>query len=240
MPRTTLGEFVRPTTIDEVIGQKSAKRQVQSAIDSDERRCLLFFGPPGTGKTTFARIVARDLQGRDFPSDCDPDVMEINAADLTGVDSIRVLLERTVCYPFPPNKYRVIILDEAQQLSSSAQNMLLKPFEDRNSVNVWIVCTTDRGKLIQPLQDRCTIIRLRPLSADERLQLINRANQGLFPPDENIEGESLQTFIDEVQNKELDIPRNIVKALQAWHEGLPANEAVELALPSLIAKKSPR
>jgi len=230
MTPTTLDECVRPTTIDEVIGQSSAKKLVQSVINSGERRCLLFFGPPGTGKTTLARIVGRGLQGPDFPADGEPDVLEINAADFAAADGIRDLVRNTQSVPFQ-GKYRVIILDEAHQLSITAQNVLLKPFEERNSINVWIICTTDPEKLIPALRTRCTTIKLEPLSPKERVELIKIANGVLFPPDVNSEGESLEKFIEEVQNQELSLPRDIMKAMQTWHDGLSAREAVELRLP---------
>src|SRR5262249_14289847 len=100
-----------------------------------------------------------------------------------------------------------------------------------------IICTTDPEKLIPALKTRCTKVKLDPLSPDERVQLINRGNGVLFPPNENSEGESLRTFIEEVQNQELSLPRDIMKAMQTWHDGLSAREAVELALPSLGAKR---
>lgn len=167
---------LRPRRLSEVIGQDSLIKVIRSQIATARwPGAWMFAGPTGCGKTTLARIIAGSFQCEHtsfgahsdylrFGEICDSclafqdkgqfAIHEINASEAAGVDAMRDLLGLVPTLPFPPTKRRVIILDEAQRLTTASQNLLLKPFEDPNNV-VWIICTTEPTKIISPLRGRC-------------------------------------------------------------------------------------
>src|SRR5580693_2263010 len=83
---------MRPTTFSEFIGEQQAVAALQKKLASgDVPRAIMLIGPFGTGKTTLAKIISRAVQGWDFPADAQPQIQEVNAANMTGVDDMREL-----------------------------------------------------------------------------------------------------------------------------------------------------
>lgn len=108
----------------------------------------LFCGGRGTGKTTVARIFARDIG-------CNPeDIIEIDAASNRGIDEIRELREAVRTSPFS-SPYKVYIIDEAHMLTKEAANALLKTLEEPPSHVIFILATTDPEKLPATIVSRC-------------------------------------------------------------------------------------
>ena len=192
MPERSLAIELRPQTLKELVGQEAVHRQIVQL--GPKPIAWMFAGPPGVGKTTTARILALSYQDPDGkfgePSKKlrkarnDYDIQEVNAAHFRGVEDIERLVDVSQYIPRPPTRRRVIILDEAQRMSAPAQNMLLQPFESGHAeTTVWMICTTDPGKIIKALQDRCTKIRLHPLRAADVRELASTAGAaaGLKP-----------------------------------------------------------
>lgn len=145
----------RPQTFADVVGQDQIVTLLTQAIAQKKpSHAYLFCGGRGTGKTTVARIFARDIG-------CTPeDVIEIDAASNRGIDEIRELREAVRSAPFS-SPYKVYIVDEAHMLTKEAANALLKTLEEPPSHVIFILATTDPEKLPATIVSRCQKIVFR-------------------------------------------------------------------------------
>src|ERR1035437_770069 len=124
MTETALYRKYRPTTFKEVLGQDHIVKVLESSIENGNiAHAYLFSGSRGTGKTSVARIFAKEI------GTSKNDLYEIDAASNNGVDEIRLLNESVHTLPFD-SKYKVYILDEAHMLSKAAFNAFLKTLEE--------------------------------------------------------------------------------------------------------------
>lgn len=145
----TLYRTYRPQRFDEVRGQAQVTDTLQKAIKNKKTaHAYLFSGSRGTGKTTVARILAREL------GVSDKDLYEIDAASNRGIDDIRALREGVYAMPFE-SPYKFYIIDEAHMLTKEAWNALLKTIEEPPSHVVFVFATTDRDKVPETIQSRC-------------------------------------------------------------------------------------
>ena len=217
----TLNITLRPRLFEDVIGLENEVAAIRSKIDSGGiPRAFLFTGPFGCGKTTLAFIVARYIQGWDFPEDSTPQVQEINSANVTGIDAMRKLVDSSGSYPMA-GKYGVIILDEAHKLSKAAQELLLKEFEVKSSPTVWVICTTDPEKLIEGIRaGRCYTMPVRGMDAEQRKTLVERASAEV-----RHDGD-VSEFLTAITKSKIVSPRKILMAFEAYHNGIPAGQAV--------------
>jgi DNA polymerase III gamma/tau subunit len=155
----------RPSDWDEVIGNEAPLAALRRAIASQSRpHSYLFTGPSGIGKTTLARILAKELQA---------DVLEIDAASNNGVDAIREIVEFGQHMAFSENGRRLFIIDEAHMLSRAAFNALLITLETPPPHLYLALCTTERIKIIETVITRCYECALKPLSAPEIEDLLS-------------------------------------------------------------------
>lgn len=227
----TLTLSMRPHTFDDMIGNSEIIAAVKNLLDKGKVPvAFMFVGPYGTGKTTIARIVARELQGFDFPMDQDPELIEINAADDTKIDDMRELAQQAGYRPLV-GKYKVIILDEAHKLGLPAQNMLLKEWEKENSPTVWIVCTTESKKIIKGLQDRSYKLELKLMTPADREKLVARAAATLKEP---LAPELIKQFLGELSKAGVGSPREILMAFERLSNGVPPQDSV------LVEKTDPK
>lgn len=180
----------RPRRFGEVAGQRYTVAVLHAMC---KRRtipsALLFHGTPGSGKTTSARIVAAALNCSAEPGpasvwpcgECPSckgvingtslDVAEIDAASNGSVERIREL--RTMVQYGTAGQYRVVILDEAQSMSRDAYNALLKVLEEPPANTIFVLCTTEPGKILETVVSRCSpyeFTRLPPAVVMERLR----------------------------------------------------------------------
>lgn len=143
----------RPKTFDEVIGQDRTIDQLRSALEKQTLgHALLFSGPRGTGKTTTARIIAKELNTDLHEAALAMNVIEIDAASNTGVDNVREIIENL---RYNTRGHKVVILDEAHMLSKNAFNALLKTLEEPPPGVTFILVTTEPHKLIATVRSRC-------------------------------------------------------------------------------------
>ncbi|MSU47115.1 MAG: DNA polymerase III subunit gamma/tau [Lacunisphaera sp.] len=168
----------RPQTFDDVVGQDHVVRTLKNAIGRNRiAHAYLFVGPRGTGKTSTARIFAKALNCTGGPkADFDVkdpicvsiadgsclDVIEIDGASNNSIDNIRDLRDN-VQYAPAQGKYKVYIIDEVHQLSSSAFNALLKTLEEPPAHVKFIFATTDVQKVLPTILSRCQRFDLKPI-----------------------------------------------------------------------------
>lgn len=194
----SLAKKYRPKTFSDVVGNFHAKKYLSNTKPMNRiPQCILIHGKYGVGKTTLARIYAKYINCKniqeidDFHEPCGScdnclefkkiddgicpiDYIEINAADERNIDDMRSLKERTLKNLIDLD-YRVIVIDEAQQLTTASQNVLLKPLEDSGAKNIFIFCTTNPEKIIPQIKSRCQSLVLRNISTSDifnRLELI--------------------------------------------------------------------
>jgi DNA polymerase-3 subunit gamma/tau len=169
----------RPQRFDDVIGQQAVTRTLRNAIASGRiAHAFVFAGQRGSGKTTTARILSRALncvkgptadpcgacdacleiaQGRDI------DVLEIDAASHTGIDTIREVIIDNLSFAPVRNRYKVFIIDEVHQLSGSSFNALLKSIEEPPSHVVFMMATTELHKIPDTILSRSQVFEFRTI-----------------------------------------------------------------------------
>ena len=139
----------RPSTFADVIGQDHIVATLEAQVKNGTvAHAYLFSGSRGTGKTSIARILAREL------GTSPNDIYEIDAASNTSVDDVRALNESVSTLPFD-SKYKVYILDEVHMLSKSAANALLKTLEEPPEHVIFILATTETHKIPETVLSRC-------------------------------------------------------------------------------------
>ena len=175
----------RPQVFDEVVGQDPIVRTLKNAIEMDRiGHAYLFSGPRGVGKTTTARLLAKALNCSQGPTatpcnkcaSCQEisrgqsiDVLEIDAASNTGVDSIRELRDNARYAP-SRDRFKIFIVDEVHMLSNSAFNALLKILEEPPPHIAFIMATTERHKLPATILSRCQQFVFRTIPAAQILE----------------------------------------------------------------------
>lgn len=172
----------RPQIFSEIVGQQHVTRTLANAIQSNRvAHAYIFSGVRGVGKTTAARILAKALNCANGPTaepdnTCDScreisagtslDVLEIDAASNRGIDQIRELREM-VRYAPAASRYKVVILDEAHQLTDEASNALLKTLEEPPERVIFILATTRAEDLVETIKSRAQLFQFRSLTFQE-------------------------------------------------------------------------
>ena len=228
----------RPEKVEDVSHQDEVVRTLKKSIETGNLPHLLFHGSPGTGKTTTILAVARALYG---PELYKQRILELNASDERGISVIRdkvkkfaqtsVGNQRTPGYPCP--KFKIIILDEADTMTSDAQSALRRVMEAYSRVTRFCLICNYVTRVIEPLASRCAKFRFTPLPVHSMVERITYIAK--------MEGVKLgPQAMDTILNASSGDMRKAVTFLQTSHQlAGHANDAVTADMVVDIAGQVP-
>jgi putative ATPase len=208
--RAPLAARLRPRSLDEVVGQQQLLgpgKSLRVLIESDRLSSVIFWGPPGTGKTTIARLVA-GVSAKAF---------ETLSAVSAGVKDVREVAERARARLGERGQGTILFLDEVHRFSRAQQDVLL-PFVEEGLL-VLIGATTENPffSLTGPLLSRSTLFRLEPLTDDDlrtlALRALDDAERGLGDEAAAIDDDALQHLVDKSEGD----ARHLLTVLEVAH-----------------------
>ena len=190
-------EKYRPTTLNEYVGNEVIKNKIADYIEKGSIQNLLLHGVAGTGKTTLAKLLVKNI-------DCD--FLYINASDERGIDTIREKIQ-----PFALsmgfNDVKIVILDEADYLTPQAQATLRHTIEACSATTRFILTCNYLERIISPLQSRCQTFEITPPSKQE----VNYKCQNILTKEKIL---FYDNNIDDVINTHYPDIRKIINTLQ--------------------------
>jgi replication factor C small subunit len=167
-------EKYRPRRLNEVVNQTGIIKRLKQFLKDESMPHLIFAGPAGTGKTTSALAMVRELYGSKMA--VNETYLELNASDARGIDVIRTYI-KDFAKARPPEDipFKILILDEADNMTSPAQQALRRTMEKYTRNCRMILICNYSNKIIPPIQSRCVVFRFSSLSNEdikERVKMI--------------------------------------------------------------------
>jgi len=157
-------EKYRPKTLDEVVGQDEIIERLKAYVKTKNVPHLMFAGTAGTGKTTSALALSKEL----YKDSWKQNFIELNASDERGIGIIRGKIKdfaRTA--PIGNSDFKIIFLDEADSLTPDAQSALRRTIEKYTRICRFILSVNYSSKIIEPIQSRCTVFRFSPIKEND-------------------------------------------------------------------------
>ncbi len=151
-------EKYRPSNFSDLCGQESIVERLEKFVENPkEIPHLLLAGPPGVGKTTAAMITCKKILGENWKDF----TLELNASDERGINTVRNKIKIFAKHIDFRNKipYRIIILDEADEMTNDAQTALRRIMESSSKTTRFILICNYSSRIIEPIQSRCSIFR---------------------------------------------------------------------------------
>lgn len=187
-------DVYRPTLLEGVVGQKEIVRAIRKFIQLGDAPHLLFYGPPGCGKTTTANCILNELY-----EGCSLASMVLNASNERGIETVRVKIKSFAISDassfLPPNKRdypKTVVLDEFDSMTSSAQNSMRQLMENCHRTRFILICN-DLEKIDPAVQSRCAAMRFSRITEKEAWETVQyvAANENM-----DIDTECIQTVVD--------------------------------------------
>jgi replication factor C small subunit len=161
-------EKYRPRKLSEVVNQKDIIKGISNLIKSPDIPHMLFAGPAGVGKTTTALCIAREILGDEWKKN----TLELNASDERGIKMVRERVKEfaasiKLAGDKEYGKPKIVILDEADEMTSDAQTALRRIIEDSAKTTRFIIICNYLSQIIDPIQSRCVVFRFAHLPKEE-------------------------------------------------------------------------
>ncbi|NMI76881.1 replication factor C small subunit [Nanohaloarchaea archaeon] len=166
-------EKYRPDTLSEVVGQEEIIDRLSAFVEEESIPHMLYAGPAGTGKTTSAVALVKDLYGDQW----NQNFMETNASDERGIDVVREKIKDFARTKPIEAEYKIIFLDEADALTPDAQQALRRTMEQFTENCRFILSCNYSSKIIDPIQSRCAVFRYNRLEEDDVKNYIQRIGE---------------------------------------------------------------
>lgn len=161
-------EKYRPHLLKDIVGNEETVQRLQTIAQDGNMPHMIISGLPGIGKTTSIHCLAHELLGEAYSQA----VLELNASDDRGIEVVRNQIKQFAqkkC-TLPPGKHKIIILDEADSMTSGAQQALRRTMELYSNTTRFAFACNQSNKIIEPLQSRCAILRYSKLTNEQVLK----------------------------------------------------------------------
>ncbi|KAJ2297008.1 replication factor C subunit 4, partial [Coemansia sp. RSA 2705] len=161
-------EKYRPTELKDVVGNQDTVERLGVIASTGNMPNLILAGEPGIGKTTSILCLAHALLGAAYREA----VLELNASDDRGIDVVRNRIKTFAQKKvnLPAGRHKIIILDEADSMTPGAQQALRRTMEIYSNTTRFALACNLSGKIIEPIQSRCAILRFGKLQGDQVLR----------------------------------------------------------------------
>ena len=209
-----LTEKYRPTSLKEIIGQEDTIRELRGYVRMGEMPHLIFHGRPGVGKTAAAIAFSKDM-------DVYPDAfLELNASDDRGINVVRETIKNFArVRSIVPKKFKIVLLDEADELTTSAQQALRRTMERFHKTCRFILTANVLSNISEALQSRCRIYYFRPVDVVQLWEMVQKVEKG-----EGVE----EKFSKEVNKAILDVSEGDARKAINYIEGLMHLKTIEV------------
>ena len=235
-------EKYRPRTFENLCGNNDIIHRLKNMYDTKNVPNIILVGPSGTGKTSSVLVLAYNL----LKDKVDEAKIELNASDERGIDIVRNKIKHFALknVNLPEFKYKIVILDEADSMTPSAQQALRRTIELYNNTTRFVLSCNDLSSIIEPIQSRCMILRYGRI--DETDMIINIKNicdnEGIMYEEEALRdlcllsNGDMRQAINNLQSISI-IYKNITSNIIHESLNMPYPKSIKKILKSVIIKR---